>query len=260
LLSRKSTWSDDDVGRFTRLVRQDHIYEQAEVRAKEAAAKAEDDVDKEFSALMRAILNRYHEEQVWSDKIRSASTYGSLAVLGLNVLVFVMATIFIEPWKRRRLAATFEKKVDDMDAKNSLIIGDGMAAIHDKLDKQERALVQYAVSLAALAMPPPQAMSSSEGPEVLPNDSASPSLLSSPESQPSSSPKPEPLPLSPEPLPQPPVFEDSLTWRDQILSSWNEWRLLTNKQATTEHVLIAASTAAFVGGTAVGWVLRELRR
>jgi sensitive to high expression protein 9 len=142
LLSRKSTWSDDDVGRFTRLVRQDHIYEQAEVRAKEAAAKAEDDVDKEFSALMRAILNRYHEEQVWSDKIRSASTYGSLAVLGLNVLVFVMATIFIEPWKRRRLAATFEKKVDDMDAKNSLIIGDGMAAIHDKLDKQEQALWQ----------------------------------------------------------------------------------------------------------------------
>jgi hypothetical protein len=246
LLSRKSTWSDDDVGRFTRLVRQDHIYEQAEVRAKEAAAKAEDDVDKEFSALMRAILNRYHEEQVWSDKIRSASTYGSLAV--------------IEPWKRRRLAATFEKKVDDMDAKNSLIIGDGMAAIHDKLDKQEQALVQYAVSLAALAMPPPQAMSSSEGPEVLPNDSTSPSLLSSPKSQPSSSPEPDPLPLSPEPLPQPPVFHDSLTWRDQILSSWNEWRLLTNKQATTEHVLIVASTAAFVGGTAVGWVLRELRR
>jgi sensitive to high expression protein 9 len=153
LLSRKSSWGDSDVSRFTTLVRQDHIFEQEEVRAKDAAAKAEDTVEREFSALMRAILNRYHEEQVWSDKIRSASTYGSLAVLGLNVLIFLMATIFVEPWKRRKLATTFEKKVDEMDAKNSVVIGEAMTALHERLDRQQEALIQLALATADAAAP-----------------------------------------------------------------------------------------------------------
>jgi sensitive to high expression protein 9, mitochondrial len=226
LLSRKSTWSDDDVGRFTRLVRQDHLYEQAEVNAKEAAAKAEDDVDKEFSALMRAILNRYHEEQVWSDKIRSASTYGSLAVLGLNVLVFLLATIFIEPWKRRKLAATFEKKVDEMDAKNAHIMGEGMVAIHARLDRQEQTLVQFADAMA----------------NAVPSVPAIPPVG---EDQPVEPPTP--------PLPPPPLLPTSFPM------SWEEWRVFFNSR-TTQQVLVAVSATAFVGGTTAGWILRELRR
>ena len=73
-------------------------------------------MEREFSELMKVILNRYHEEQVWSDKIRSASTYGQLTVLGLNMLVFLLAIILVEPWKRKRLAQTFERKVDEMKA------------------------------------------------------------------------------------------------------------------------------------------------
>ncbi len=68
LLSRKSTWGDSDVGRFTTLVRQDHIYEQEEARAKAVVDEVETAVEREFSQLLRAILARYHEEQVWSDK------------------------------------------------------------------------------------------------------------------------------------------------------------------------------------------------
>jgi hypothetical protein len=81
----------DRRGRFTVLVRQDH----AEARGKAAVGQTEGEVEREFGALMRSILARYHEEQVWSDKIPSVSTYGQLAALGVNVLV--------EPWKRRRL-------------------------------------------------------------------------------------------------------------------------------------------------------------
>ena len=87
LLQRKSTWSDGDVGRFTSLVRQDHLYEQEELRAKSAVNVSEDAVEREFSRLLRIILARYHEEQVWSDKIRSASTYGSLAALDRKSVV-----------------------------------------------------------------------------------------------------------------------------------------------------------------------------
>ena len=114
LLQRKHTWTDADVGKFTMLVREDHSYEQAETRAKEAAKVADGDVERELNELLRSILARYHEEQVWSDKIRGASTYGSMAALALNLLVFIMATLVVEPWKRRRLAQTFEKKVEEL--------------------------------------------------------------------------------------------------------------------------------------------------
>jgi len=142
LLQRKSSWSDDDVGRFTALVRADHAREQEEAQAKVAVAASEDTVEREFSALMRAILARYHEEQVWSDKIRSASTYGSLAVLGVNLLVFVVAIMFVEPWKRTRLAQTFERKVEELGAETKLLIDEGRARIEERLENQERLLAE----------------------------------------------------------------------------------------------------------------------
>ncbi|OCH91890.1 hypothetical protein OBBRIDRAFT_728016 [Obba rivulosa] len=140
LLQRKSHWTDEDVSRFTALVRQDHVYEQAEMRAKEVAAQCEDAVEREFSELMRVILNRYHEEQAWSDKIRSASTYGSLAAMGLNVLVFVLAIILVEPWKRRRLAQTFERKVEQMSAENVAVLDAKTTELVQRLDRQDKLL------------------------------------------------------------------------------------------------------------------------
>jgi len=89
----------DRRGRFTVLVRQDY----AEARGKAAVGQTEGEVEREFSALMRSILARFHEEWVWSDKIRSVSTYGQLVVLCMNVLVFALAIVLVEPWKRRRL-------------------------------------------------------------------------------------------------------------------------------------------------------------
>ena len=137
LLQRKSNWTDADVGRFTSLVRQDHLYEQEESRAKSAVNESDDAAEREFSQLLRVILARYHEEQVWSDKIRSASTYGSLAALGLNMLVFIMAIIVVEPWKRRRLAQTFEKKIEEMGMENAARLETSMRTIEGHISRQE---------------------------------------------------------------------------------------------------------------------------
>lgn len=94
-------------------------------------------MDREFSLLMRTILARYHEEQVWSDKIRSASTYGSLAALALNMLVFIMAIIVVEPWKRRRLAQTFEAKLQELSAENQTRLDTSMQSINSIISGQE---------------------------------------------------------------------------------------------------------------------------
>jgi len=137
LLERKSMWTDADVSRFTALVREDHALEQDEARAKAGVARTEDAVEREFSALMRTILARYHEEQVWSDKIRSVSTYGQLAVLGANVLVFVLAIALVEPWKRRRLMEAFERRVREMEKANLDAVAAGMEALEARLEEQE---------------------------------------------------------------------------------------------------------------------------
>lgn len=130
------------------LVREDHSYEQAEARVKEAAKAADDDVERELNELLRSILARYHEEQVWSDKIRSASTYGSMAALALNLLVFVMATLVVEPWKRRRLAHTFEKKVEELSEETKDLLGKEIQELVARLDT------------VIAAIPPPQPLSS----------------------------------------------------------------------------------------------------
>lgn len=97
-------------------------------------------VEKEFNELMRSILARYHEEQVWSDKIRSASTYGSLAVLGLNLFVFVMAIVVVEPWKRKKMTMAFEKKVKDMGAETREALEVTAATLERKLEDHKSQL------------------------------------------------------------------------------------------------------------------------
>ena len=71
-----------------------------EKESEEAAAK-----------LSATILARYHEEQIWSDKIRRMSTWGTWGLMGVNVLLFFVFQIGVEPWRRKRLVKGFEEKV-----------------------------------------------------------------------------------------------------------------------------------------------------
>jgi sensitive to high expression protein 9 len=137
LLQRKSSWSENDVVRFTNLVRQDHLNEQSEAKTKAESALADQSIEQEFQALTRVILNRYHEEQVWSDKIRSASTYGSLLVIGLNLFVFVLAIIVVEPYKRRKMAETFEKRIETLSMETNNAVERIASRIDSHLDKQQ---------------------------------------------------------------------------------------------------------------------------
>jgi len=118
------------------------MYEQEETRAKVAFDETEDAVEREFSSLLRSILARYHEEQIWSDKIRSASTYGSLAALGLNLIVFILAIMVVEPWKRRRLAQTFEEKIEEMSVESKERTEESLRGIGEKFIQQEHLLSQ----------------------------------------------------------------------------------------------------------------------
>lgn len=72
---------------------------------------AEREAEEAAASLSKSILSRYHEEQVWSDKIRRMSTWGTWGLMGVNVLLFLIFQIAVEPWRRRRLVKGFEDKV-----------------------------------------------------------------------------------------------------------------------------------------------------
>jgi sensitive to high expression protein 9 len=146
LLQRKSTWSSEDVSRFTSLVHQDHLNTLAESSAKAASQTADDALEREFGALTQIILERYHEEQVWSDKIRSASTYGSMVVLGVNVFVFLAAIVIVEPWKRKKLAEALGRRVEALAVETRGMVG----AMQSHLDQQEQLLKDLMVKGAVV--------------------------------------------------------------------------------------------------------------
>ena len=111
LLQRKHAWSPQDLERFTALYRSDHANEQAESSARNHLAKVEEESEDAAAKLNACILSRYHEEQIWSDKIRRMSTWGTWSLMGVNILLFLIFQIGIEPWKRQRLVSGIEEKV-----------------------------------------------------------------------------------------------------------------------------------------------------
>ncbi|KAJ2845249.1 sensitivity to high expression protein she9, partial [Coemansia erecta] len=111
LLQRKHLWNEDDVARFTTLYRMEHQSELAEQSVAKQAKDAEALVDRRYDELVNSIRMRYHEEQIWSDKIRRASTYGTWAVLIMNILALFLAQAIFEPRKRRKIVASVDDKL-----------------------------------------------------------------------------------------------------------------------------------------------------
>ncbi|KAK3845898.1 MAG: mitochondrial distribution and morphology family 33, partial [Linnemannia gamsii] len=114
LLQRKHLWSPNDVIRFTDLYRSEHANEQAEAKSKQEYKQAEGNVEEKSRRLTTIIMERYHEEQVWSDKIRAASTYGTWGLIGMNVMAFLIVQAFVEPRRRRKQVERYEELVQDL--------------------------------------------------------------------------------------------------------------------------------------------------
>lgn len=111
LLQRKNTWSPEELDRFTQLYRNDAMNLRKEQDLKDKVNDMEAKQEELSDDLYRAILTRYHEEQIWSDKIRRTSTWGTLVLMIVNIVLFLVFQLLLEPWKRRRLTSSFEDKV-----------------------------------------------------------------------------------------------------------------------------------------------------
>lgn len=136
LLQRKASWSPADLERFTTLYKNEHVGATREQSTKAAMVAAEQRQEELYDKLSSAMLTRYHEEQIWSDKIRRASTWGTFGIMGLNIFLFLIFQLALEPWKRRRLVGNFEEKVQKVLEENSSQQNqrlDAMTALVDEL-------------------------------------------------------------------------------------------------------------------------------
>lgn len=84
LLNRRSDWSEADISTYTELLRSEHSQAKSEREAGERAELIERKVNEAWDDVVKKTLERYHLEQVWSDRVRAGSTYGGLIVAGLN--------------------------------------------------------------------------------------------------------------------------------------------------------------------------------
>ncbi|KNC97478.1 uncharacterized protein SPPG_07394 [Spizellomyces punctatus DAOM BR117] len=103
LLQRKDTWLDSDITRFTELYRKDLNLEQSESQAKQEYKDAVEGFEKCHRDYLNEIRERYIEEQLYSDKIRRASTWWTWGLISLHFAIFVVVQLFVEPRKRRIL-------------------------------------------------------------------------------------------------------------------------------------------------------------
>lgn len=114
LLERKNTWDQLDLERFTKLYMNNHDLENAVNTAANELKELEVEEEEIHDTLIKSIMNRYHEEQTWSDKIRQFSTWATVLILCANVTLVMLVQLVFEPLKRWRLVSSFEDKVREL--------------------------------------------------------------------------------------------------------------------------------------------------
>ncbi|KKF94008.1 hypothetical protein CFO_g3643 [Ceratocystis platani] len=157
LLARKDAWSPTDLERFTQLYRTDHEMESQVSQASESLTEAEAEEQSLSTRLNQGILRRYHEEQIWSDRIRRASTWGTWGLMGVNILLFLGLQFIAEPWKRNRL-------VKGVVAEEKAVLEE----VRDRLDHVMKTMEENLATAHALAYPPTPAPVAEAVPEAAP--------------------------------------------------------------------------------------------
>ncbi|KYK59130.1 mitochondrial inner membrane protein [Drechmeria coniospora] len=146
LLARQDSWSPQDLERFTDLYKTDHVLQAEATKAQDMLSEAEAEEQKLAKRLNSGIQKRYHEEQIWSDRIRRASRWSTLGLMGMNFLLFIVLHFVAEPWKR-------EKLVKGVVAEEMAVLEEvrnGLEAVKLRLEQQTTA-AEAPASLPATA-------------------------------------------------------------------------------------------------------------
>jgi hypothetical protein len=89
LMMRRDSWSEVDIQRFADITGSE-VHTKRELDHSRIQLKQFEDLqEKTKKEYMDAVRKRYHEEQLWQDKWRVISTYGTWILIGINSIVFI---------------------------------------------------------------------------------------------------------------------------------------------------------------------------
>ncbi|GMM46282.1 She9 protein [Pichia kluyveri] len=114
LLERKNSWNPVDLERFTKIYLTTHDLDKSVKDSSKRLNDLEKLQETTHDNLIKSIMNRYHEEQIWSDKIRQFSTWGTILIMCINLVLILLVQFVFEPFKRWRLVNSFEGKVKEL--------------------------------------------------------------------------------------------------------------------------------------------------
>ena len=119
MLMRRDSWSSADAAEFAELTAREVKARKVLLKAREGLRSAEDEAGRSQVIYMDALRKRYHEEQIWQDKWRVLSTYGTWGLIVLNTALFCGGQIF--HWRREdgrmRLIEDLIRERNDYDVK-----------------------------------------------------------------------------------------------------------------------------------------------
>ncbi|KAI9668107.1 MAG: sensitivity to high expression protein she9 [Bathelium mastoideum] len=145
LLERKSSWSATDLERYMALIRSEHVNEQDVATSLAVLRDKERELEEGRRQLEKMERQQYHEEQIWSDTIRRNSTWVTMGLMGVNILLLLVNIVGVEPWRRRKLIREVKKALDektvDVSAAPATIDGDLEKEI-DKVVEPEGVLLE----------------------------------------------------------------------------------------------------------------------
>ncbi|KAJ3064379.1 sensitivity to high expression protein she9 [Podochytrium sp. JEL0797] len=126
LLQRKDSWVDEDIHRFTVLYRKELSLETAETTTKQEYKKSSDAYDATHQEYLNQIRERYIDEQLYSDKIRSASTWWTVGLISVHLAIFLMVSIrdpFVKKRDRKELVALVQEtlRVENATLQSSVL-------------------------------------------------------------------------------------------------------------------------------------------
>ena len=89
LMMRRDSWTEYDIKRFATVTSEEIKIKRDLDAARSKLQKCEEEQELRQVEFMDAVRTRYHEEQIWQDKWRVVSTYGTWLLIGMNSILFL---------------------------------------------------------------------------------------------------------------------------------------------------------------------------
>ncbi|KAI8904344.1 Mdm33 family-domain-containing protein [Gorgonomyces haynaldii] len=114
LYQRQDTWTETDINLLAELAKKDRLLDSSETQSKLNFRQASAAFDKAQAEYLSQLRERYVEEQMYSDKIRSANTYWTFGLISTHFLIFMLVQLWFEPRKKDQLRKEISDAIENV--------------------------------------------------------------------------------------------------------------------------------------------------